>query len=287
MKKPKEPDFFSKQVARARRFYIEGSQTSDSRMKVVCGGCEHTQPEFEINRKDFPYYSIEFVAKGSGQVTLKGDSYALEPGVVFSYGPGVSQYITSNPDKPMIKYFIDFTGSGAKQSVEQYLSPLGTAIRINRTDEVVRILDELITHGLSDSPYKAMICSSLLEYLIYRLADMTVSTEGTPDRAFITYQHCRQYIKEHFVKLNSLEDIALACSIDGAYLCRLFRKYDTQSPYQYLLHLKMAYAAQCFQQPEMLVKEVAFKLGFSDPFHFTRAFKKVFGICPQAFKQLR
>jgi AraC-like DNA-binding protein len=49
----------------------------------------------------------------------------------------------------------------------------------------------------------------------------------------------------------------------------------------------MAYAAQCFQQPETLVKEVAFKLGFSDPFHFTRAFKKVFGICPQAFKQLR
>jgi hypothetical protein len=30
---------------------------------------------------------------------------------IFSYGPGISQRIASVAEKPMIKYFIDFTGS--------------------------------------------------------------------------------------------------------------------------------------------------------------------------------
>ena len=49
----------------------------------------------------------------------------------------------------------------------------------------------------------------------------------------------------------------------------------------------MTYAADRFQDSGVLVKEIAHELGFNDPFHFTRVFKKVFGISPQAFKGLR
>lgn len=287
MTNPKEPDFFSKQVAQARRFFIQQSSSKEPRIRVFCGGCEHTKPDFEINRKDFPYYCIEFVAKGAGTVTLNGQSYELKAGTVFSYGPGISQRIISVPDKPMTKYFIDFTGTSVKQIFKKYLSSLGTAIHVNRPDEISLIFDTLLAHGLSDSPYKSMICSSLLEYLLYRIAEMAVIEKGSPSRAFLTYQNCRQHIKEYFLQLDSLQDIAEACMLDHTYLCRLFKRFDTQSPYQYLLNLKMTYAADRFQETGVLVKEMAHELGFDDPFHFTRVFKKIFGISPQAFKELR
>ena len=243
MKKTKEPAFFSNQVAQARRFYIQKSNAKDSRIKVVCGGCEHTTPDFKIDRKDFPYYCVEFVAKGSGFVTLNNRKYELNAGTIFSYGPGISQRITSVPEQPMIKYFIAFTGSSVKQILKKHISPLGTAIHISRPDEITRIMDDLLAHGLSDSPYKTMICSIILEYLLYRIAEMAISEKKGPSRAFLTYQNCRQYIKDNFLTLNSLKDIADACMIDHAYLCRLFKQFDTQSPYQYLLKLKMTYAA--------------------------------------------
>jgi len=41
------------------------------------------------------------------------------------------------------------------------------------------------------------------------------------------------------------------------------------------------------QDPETLVKEVAFELGFVDPFHFSRGFKRLFGLSPEAFRRLR
>jgi AraC-like DNA-binding protein len=287
MGKAKEPAFFSNQVTQAKRFYIRKSNVNDSHIRVICGGCEHTNPDFEIDRKDFPYYCLEFVAKGAGSVTLNDNRYELKAGSVFFYGPGIGQRITSVPEQPMIKYFINFTGSSVKQILKKHISPLGTAIHISRPDEISRILDELLAHGLSDSPYKSRICSIILEYLLYRIAEMAISEKESPSIAFGTYQNCRQYIKDNFLILNSLKDIAEACMIDHAYLCRLFKQFDTQSPYQYLLNLKMAYAADRFKESGVLVKEIAHKLGFTDQFHFTRVFKKFFGISPRAFKGLR
>lgn len=287
MKKHAEPDFFSKQVHRARRFYIEQSHGRDAGLKVVCGGREQTRSDFEINRKDFPYYCIEFVAKGTGSVSLNGNAYPLKAGTLFSYGPGISQHITAAPDQPMTKYFIDFTGSAIKQLLKKHIAPIGTAVHVSRPDAIARVFDDLLVHGLSDSPYKSRLCTVLLEYLLYRIAEMLGQEKNSASKAFITYQHCRQHIREHFMTLNSLQDIAEACLIDHAYLCRLFKRFDTQSPYQYLQNLKMTYAADRFQETGALVKEMAYELGFDDPFHFTRVFKKCFGIAPQAFKGLR
>jgi AraC-like DNA-binding protein len=87
--------------------------------------------------------------------------------------------------------------------------------------------------------------------------------------------------------LRTLEEIGKECRFDTAYLCRLFRRYDSQTPYQHLIRLKMQYAAQRLQQPGVLIKQVAAETGFSDPFHFSRVFRKILGVSPQAFRTLR
>ena len=38
---------------------------------------------------------------------------------------------------------------------------------------------------------------------------------------------------------------------------------------------------------DALLVPVAAELGCSDPFHFSRAFKSVFGLSPEAFRRLR
>ncbi len=48
---------------------------------------------------------------------------------------------------------------------------------------------------------------------------------------------------------------------------------------------KMHVAAQRLQDSEALVKQVSARLGFTDPFHFSRSFKRIFGLSPEAFRQ--
>ena len=64
-------------------------------------------------------------------------------------------------------------------------------------------------------------------------------------------------------------------------------RYDNQSPYQFLLRLKMNHAAELLQKSGTLVKQVAEECGFKEPFHFSRVFASVFGVSPTHFRELR
>jgi AraC-like DNA-binding protein len=66
----------------------------------------------------------------------------------------------------------------------------------------------------------------------------------------------------------------------------LFRRFDHASPYQFLLRLKMNSAAERLQAPGVAVKQVAQEMGFSDPFHFSRVFKKALGLTPAQYVRL-
>ncbi len=49
----------------------------------------------------------------------------------------------------------------------------------------------------------------------------------------------------------------------------------------------MQHAAQRLQSPGILAKQVAMELGFSDPFQFSRTFRRIIGVSPRQFMQLQ
>ncbi|MCX6917046.1 MAG: hypothetical protein NT167_29085 [Verrucomicrobia bacterium] len=61
------PEFFSRQVSGARRFYLDLNPPKSRTVAVVCGGFEHARPDYQIHRETFPFYSIEYVVRGRGQ----------------------------------------------------------------------------------------------------------------------------------------------------------------------------------------------------------------------------
>jgi len=286
-KSPKPPEFFSAQVREARRFYLDLAPSRDTTLAVVCGGYESCAPDYAIRRSTFPYYSIEFVAHGKGSLQLGDQAYSLSPGTVFSYGPNIAQNIATDPSDPLGKYFVDFAGRKALDLLKRYGLPPASFARVHAPGEIQGILDALIRDGQKGSGHAAALCAALLEYLVIKLADSLMPWEAEQTQAFATYQRCRRHIAECFDRLKSLEQIARECHVDRAYLCRLFRRYDHETPYRFLTRLKMNLAAELLHKPDAMVKQVSAELGFEDPFHFSRTFKSIFRVSPQAFQRLR
>jgi AraC-like DNA-binding protein len=284
---PPAPAFFSADVAEARRFYLDLNPPEGRRLVVVCGGREHCTPDYVIRRDTFPFYSIEYVARGRGQVTLDGCAFPLQAGRVFSYGPGVSQHITGDPAEHLVKYFVDFAGAGAAALLRSCGVRPGSVSDVFPANALQPLFDELIDAGLRASPGSPELCARLLECLALRIAGAHAPIEGADTPAFLTYQACRRHIEAHALRLRTLRQAARECHVDSAYLCRLFRRYDHQSPYQYLLRLKMTFAAERLHQPGALVKQVAEEVGFSDAFHFSRVFRSVLGRSPAGLRRLR
>ncbi len=281
------PEFFSPDVSEARRFYLDLMPPAKTRLSVVCGGCEHCTFSYAIHRTTFPFYSLEYVARGRGTLKLHGRSHALQPGRVFAYGPGIRQDIAGDPAEPLVKYFVDFAGTQAGTLLRSCRLSPGRVAQVHPPHAIQLLFDELIDCGLRGTHQSAALCARLLECLVLKLAAARAPLEGAETLAFSTYAQCHRHIHQHFRRLRTLVQIADECHVNSAYLCRLFQRYGHQSPYQYLLRLKMNLAADLLQQPGAMVKGVAEHAGFSDPFHFSRTFKSVFGLSPDAFRRLR
>jgi AraC-like DNA-binding protein len=286
-KPTRAPDFFSAQVLQARRFYLNLRPPAGTPLAVVCGGMEHCAPDYEIRRDTLQFHCLEYVARGEGHLKLGRSGHKLHPGIIFTYGPGVPHHITSNPQKPLVKYFLNFAGTQATQWMEQAGLAVGHLSQVYPPNEIQPLLDELIRNGQRGSRHTPELCRQLLLALGVKLREARAPLKRADSLAFATYQHCRQFAQEHFQRLRTLEQIARECHVDTAYLCRLFHRFDQQSPYQFLTRLKMNAAAAQLQQPGALVKNVAADLGFANPFHFSRVFKSVFAVAPEAFRQLR
>jgi AraC-like DNA-binding protein len=280
---PSEPAFFSAQITRARRFCLTLEPAPKDRLVVVSGGREHCTPEYEIHRTDFPLYCIEFVAQGQGTVKLRRREYPLVAGTVFAYGPGVPHDILPEPTETTIKYFVDFAGRDARRLLRQAGLPPGRALRTRAPNDVLALFDDLIRNGLRKTPFTKDIAALILRHLILKIAE-TAAAPGPADlQAFATYTRCKQHIEDRWTEIATVQDAARHCAVDVAYLCRLFKRFDHQSPYQFLLALRMNEAADQLCKPHASIKQVSDLLGFADQFHFSRVFKRVYGVSPRRF----
>jgi AraC-like DNA-binding protein len=272
------PDFFSAQVAQASRFYLNLKPSAKAALTIICGGSERCAPDYAIHRGTFPFYSIEYLAQGGGRLNIQRQEYRLQPGMVFSYGPGVPHNITTQPGEPLVKYFIDFAGLEAVRLLGVARLKPGTVAQIYPPGEIQPLFDELIRNGRRDTAGAPEICTQLLRGLALKIAEARAPLPGYDTLAFATYQQCLAHFRRHFLRLRSVTQAAGECHVDDAYLCRLFQRYDHQTPYRLLIRLKMNYAAERLQTPNVLVKQVAEETGFLNPFHFSRVFKSVFGM---------
>ncbi len=283
----KIPDFFSTQVSEAKRFFLDLNPSQHEFISVISGGCEHCAADYEINRNNFPYFSVEFVSHGIGFASLSDMDYQLTSGTLFSYGPGIRHHIKTYKNKPLVKYFVDFVGTNAAKLLKNASLSPGSIIQTSAIGNVTSIFDDIINNGNNNSPLSKQICSTLLEYLLLKITETKIPFGHVNSQAYETYRRCRKYIEDHAFESKTLDMIADECNIDVAYLCRLFKRFDHKSPYQYIIKIKMAYAAKNLQESNTSIKQLAYDLNFSDAFHFSRVFKSFYGVPPREFIKLR
>ena len=283
----KQPEFFSRQVSHARRFYLDLAVDDRDSLTVVCGGKEACLPDYRVERSDFPYFSLEFVSRGKGSVSIGDIDAEVSAGVAYTYGPGVPHTITTDEKEPLEKYFIDFRGSKVVELLDELALKPGVIQKVHTGIDLQRLLDDLIMHGQRNSGASSRLCDALMQYILLLVSSTAVSTASSQTPAYETYLRCREHIEQKFMSLQSLDDTAREMLIDKTYLCRLFRRFDNQTAYEFLTRLKMNKAAELLEDSSMLIKQIAFMVGYQDPFHFSRVFKSVFGVSPKDFKTLR
>lgn len=276
-----EAPYFSHQVADARRFYLRLAPRRGRPLTVISGGWELCRPDYRVRRSGFPHPTLEFVARGRGELLLAGRRVALAPGSVFVYGRRTPHDIRCDPTSPMLKYFVVFAGPESRELLRAGRLLPGAAIRVSEPDRIRDLFDDLIARALDDRPGRERLCAIALSYLITRIATRA-APEPSDHGSREAYLRCRALIEARAADLRRITDLAAAGHVSVGHLCRLFRKFGRQSPMAYLRHLRMNLAAERILTGRAPIKTIAAELGYADPHNFTRAFRRAFGVAPTA-----
>lgn len=277
----------SQQVTGTRYFFLNLAPSRGAAPSPALGGREHCNPDYTVDRDAYAYAGLEYVAEGGGWVELDGARHELQPGVVFAYGPKMRCVMRTDPARPMVKYFVCVAGKGAEARLRQAGVAPGQARTLAMHAEMRGLFEELIHDGQRPGRLAREVCAARMELVLLKVQEHVALGPRADDPARERYLKCKSLIDERAERMTTLEEIAAAAGLEVSSVCRLFRRFHDCSPYRYLLQRKMTLAAEDLVENGGLVKEAAQKVGFSDPFHFSRCFKSVHGVAPRDLLRYR
>ncbi|MEM7060218.1 MAG: AraC family transcriptional regulator [Pseudomonadota bacterium] len=138
------------------------------------------------------------------------------------------------------------------------------------SDSVMLHAAHMVVHHLLDMPGEAV--------------PDTEKSDAHPLPASII-EDVQTYVTDHIEQTISVEDLARHVAISRSHFSRRFRATTGQTPYQYILDLKLDHAATTLRvDQETKVIDAANMVGFRNPARFAEAFRRRFGQSPRKWR---
>ncbi len=167
--------------------------------------------------------------------------------------------------------------------------PAEFAIQHNVDDPQLQgLMRTLLAEAEAGNPNGRLFVESLtLALSIHLVKQYAIEPDPVPDNQYsLSTRQLRrtmEYIESNLAQNISLATLAQEIGLSKYYFCRLFKHTTGQTPYQYVLQRRLERAKGLLQQGGINIIEAAHFFGFSDQSHFSRLFKKSYGITPGSF----
>jgi len=93
------------------------------------------------------------------------------------------------------------------------------------------------------------------------------------------------FMKNNLHKKIQISDLSQSCSCSSSNIYKLFKHNMDSAPQDFFIHLKMERARKYLTQSNLKVKEIGLKLGYDDPYYFSRIFTKHVGLSPANYRK--
>ncbi|MDT3393107.1 MAG: AraC family transcriptional regulator [Bacillota bacterium] len=140
------------------------------------------------------------------------------------------------------------------------------------------------------SESRLLIKGIVIEILVYILRNLANQQSDTI-KPFISKTEKKQtqlvnnviyFLENHYREDISLDQLAHENYVSTTYLSKTFKDATTMSPINYLIQLRLENARELLHDADATttVKQVASAVGYDDAYHFSKLFKKYYGVSP-------
>jgi AraC-like DNA-binding protein len=150
-------------------------------------------------------------------------------------------------------------------------------------------------HEILQCPYKGHVRQRYLESKLtallidFLLGKHTVKVMESniviPDADYLSLVKVEAYIRKNLKKPLNIINLAELAGFNATKLKRDFKKVYGTTVYKYITGLRMEEAKKRIVEDHISVAQAAYEVGYSNPQHFTTAFKRTMGYLPSLLRQ--
>lgn len=237
------------------------------------------------------HYLIHYIISGTGVYragTEKPEAeYHLHAGQAFLIEPNKVIHYTADEKDPWEYMWIEFDGLKAKEYVNHaglsHESPIYNSINEEGKKKVYAYLSYIIDHPDSPAPeimgYTYLFFSALIE------SSKTARALPKNDIKKFYIQSTVDFIENYYMKDISVEDMAANLSLNRSYFSKLFKKMTQKSPQEFLITYRIHKSCEFLRSTDMTIAQISPLVGYTNQFHFTRAFKNIMNISPNEWRK--
>lgn len=228
-----------------------------------------------------------YCKEGKGWVKHKDEVHSLTRNQAFVIRAGDAHSYGADRSTPWSIYWIHFRG----ENVSMFSTIIGRIIHPeesdkSRYDDRFQLFEEMYQNlEMGYSPDNLEYTSFCLMHFLASLKYIGQYREIKKVKATDIIQKSIQFMKNNLENKIELDDMARHVGYSKSHFGTYFTSKTSFSPIVYFNQLKIQRACSYLQFSDMKIKEIAFRLGYYDQFHFSRAFRQEMEITPKEYKK--
>jgi AraC-like DNA-binding protein len=230
-------------------------------------------------------YQIVYITGGEGTFSSAGETWKVRPGSMMLILPGIKHAYKPVQETGWHEYWIGFKGSYFNRLTrEGFLSKERVFFNMGLYDYAVTIFNTIFEELRAQKPlYQMKACTATLTLITEMLSRSR--RQEQPDYHQKIVEKAKCLMETNIYGEVNLPSIANQIGISTSRMNEVFKQYTSMTPYQYYMHIKIHKAEDLLVREDISVKEAAWRMGFNDPYYFSRLFKSKTGIAPSDWKK--
>ncbi|RFM37010.1 helix-turn-helix domain-containing protein [Chitinophaga silvisoli] len=250
------------------------------------------------------FFVFGFIKQARGIYTLDHHTFAFKPNTIYFTNPG--HYRSFRHEEIQEAYLITFSETFLKESIHGNIFDefpfllTETVPAMTVTPEVFsqfeRLYLQIHQEYTGQSPFRKKIIVSLffallLKYKEYFFMDYSPIYEGNRGSEIVVNfkklleKHYRDLARGAATEVFRLQDYADAQNLHPNYLSNVIKAKTGKTIGMWISEKSIAESRSLLQNTNLPVKDIAYRLGFTDTAHFSKFFKKQLGISPVEYRK--
>lgn len=250
-------------------------------------GWERTQPLHSYGPHARNHYLFHYVIAGRGTLFANEKAYPINEGHGFLIVPGQITTYRADERDPWEYTWIEFDGLRVHEALQLAALSGAEPVYTPASREAGRLLQEqmlyIVDHGTANPTRLIGHGFIFLDQLVESSAHKR--THGEKRLRDFYMKEALAFIEQNYQRDISIEEMAAFCGLNRSYFGKIFRNTMGEPPQAFLLHYRMARAAQLLKESKLPISEISPQVGYANQLHFSRAFKGVYGVSPREYRQ--